>query len=153
MQLDEQDREDQQLVKTCGSESMVDRVKSTWNDMISKNRLDLSGQRLADDGVQKLLKGLHLYSRLKNFQADNRTKPFPLHELDFSGNELTKAGIADVVQFARTQGADATLIDLSNNELDDEACMSELTRLVKNYSSFAAQALPGTITNQRRPPR
>ena len=68
-----------------------------------------------------------------------RMKPFPLTELDFSGNEITRKGIADVVQFARTQGADATLVDLSRNRLDDEAASTELTRLVKNYSSFASQ--------------
>ena len=47
-----------------------------------------------------------------------RMKPFPLTELDFSGNEITRKGIADVVQFARTQGADATLVDLSRNLLE-----------------------------------
>ena len=50
------------------------------------------------------------------------------------------AGIGDVVQFARTQGCEATLIDLSKNNLNDAAAQSELTRLVKNYGSFASQS-------------
>ena len=73
--------------------------------------------------------------------ATERTKPFPITELNFSGNEITKVGIAAVVQFARTQGSDATHVDLSRNRLDDAAATDEVTRLVKNYSSFAVCAL------------
>jgi hypothetical protein len=43
------------------------------------------------------------------------------------------------VQFARTQGCDATLVDLSKNLLDDDAALNELTRLVKNYGTFGSQ--------------
>ena len=114
--------------------------------------------------------------------SNERTKPFPLTELDFSGklkgpppalapvvgrlwwschalppwvspreapcnavyhacagNQITGAGIGDVVQFARTQGCDATLVDLSKNLLDDDAALNELTRLVKNYGTFGSQ--------------
>ena len=42
--------------------------------------------------------------------------------------------------FARTQGSDATTVDLSKNRLNDHAATEEITRLVKNYSSFAANA-------------
>ena len=73
-------------------------------------------------------------SKTSGYQTE-RTKPFPLTEIDLSGNELTVAGIGDVVQFARTQGCEATLIDLSKNNLNDAAAQSELTRLVKNYGS------------------
>ena len=48
-------------------------------------------------------------SKTTGFQTE-RTKPFPITELDFSGNEIGGAGIGAVVQFARTQGADATLV-------------------------------------------
>ena len=44
-----------------------------------------------------------------------------------------------------TQGSDATLIDLSKNKLDDQCAVSEVTRLVKNYSSFAANAFIHTL--------
>jgi hypothetical protein len=77
--------------------------------------------------------------------ATERTKPFPITELNFSGNEITKVGIAAVVQFARTQGSDATHVDLSRNRLDDAAATDEVTRLVKNYSSFAANAFISTL--------
>ena len=77
--------------------------------------------------------------------ATERTKPFPITELNFSGNEITKVGIAAVVQFARTQGSDATHVDLSKNRLDDAAATDEVTRLVKNYSSFAANAFISTL--------
>ena len=43
------------------------------------------------------------------------------HARCHAGNEITGAGIGDVVQFARTQGCDATLVDLSKNRLDDGA--------------------------------
>merc|ERR1719247_506902 len=52
---------------------------------------------------------------------------------------MTKAGAGEVVQFARTHGCEARLLDLSSNNLDDDAALSELTRLVKNYSTFASQ--------------
>ena len=78
-------------------------------------------------------------SKISGFSTE-RTKPFPVYELDFSRNEITKEGIGVVVQFARTQGSDATTINLSRNKLDDVATQDEVTRLVKNYSTFAANA-------------
>ena len=77
--------------------------------------------------------------------ATERTKPFPVTELDFSGNEITGEGIGAVVQFARTQGSDATYVDLSKNRLNDQAATDEVTRLVKNYSSFASNAFISTL--------
>ena len=77
--------------------------------------------------------------------ATERIKPFPITELDFSGNEITKEGVAAVVQFARTQGSDATSVDLSRNKLDDLAATDEVTRLVKNYSSFASNAFISSL--------
>ena len=73
-------------------------------------------------------------SKITGFSTE-RNKPFPVTKLDFSRNAITSAGIGAVVQFARTQGADATHIDLSQNKLDDKAAVEEVTRLVKNYSS------------------
>ena len=62
-----------------------------------------------------------------------------MHARCCAGNQITGAGIGDVVQFARTQGCDATLVDLSKNLLDDDAALNELTRLVKNYGTFGSQ--------------
>ena len=81
---------------------------------------------------------------MTGFQTE-RTKPFPITELNFSGNAITSEGIGAVVQFARTQGMDATLVDLSKNRLDDKAATDEVTRLVKNYSTFAANSFITTL--------
>jgi uncharacterized membrane protein YgcG len=78
-------------------------------------------------------------AKTSGFQTE-RTKAFPVTELDFSRNEITAEGIGAVVQFARTQGSDATAVDLSRNKLNDQAATDEVTRLVKSYSSFAANA-------------
>ena len=78
------------------------------------------------------------------FQTE-RTKPFPITELDFSRNEIGAEGIGAVVQFARTQGSDATLVNLSKNRLDDLAATDEVTRLVKNYSSFSSNSFISTL--------
>ena len=83
-------------------------------------------------------------SKINGFSTE-RTKPFPVTSLDFSRNEITKEGIGAVVQFARTQGSDATYVDLSHNKLDDVGTMEEVTRLVKNYSAFAANAFISTL--------
>ncbi|MDC0525520.1 hypothetical protein OAO87_00880 [bacterium] len=48
------------LLAVCGSDSMVDRVKSLWDDIMEKKRLDVSNQGLTDDAVGRLLKGLHM---------------------------------------------------------------------------------------------
>ena len=47
----------------------------------------------------------------------------------FAVNDITKAGIGAVVQFARTQGSDATHVDLSKNKINDQAATEEVTRL------------------------
>ena len=49
-----------------------------------------------------------------------------------------------LLEFARTAGANASLVDLSDNRLDD-AATNELARLVKNYNSFASQKLLGEL--------
>ena len=48
------------LVAVCGSEAMAERVKILWADIMEKKRLDVSDQGLNDDGVVRLLKGLHM---------------------------------------------------------------------------------------------
>ena len=83
-------------------------------------------------------------SKITGF-ATERTKPFPITEINFSRNEISAEGIGAVVQFARTQGADAATIDLSRNKIDDQSAADELTRLVKNYSSFAANSFISTL--------
>ena len=83
-------------------------------------------------------------SKNTGFQTE-RTKPFPIKKIDFSSNDITAEGIGAVVQFARTQGSDATLVDLSKNRLDDKAAVDEVTRLVKNYSSFASNSFISTL--------
>jgi len=128
------------LARLCGSEEMAERVKKLWADLMEKKRLDVSKQRLSDTEVGMLLKGLYSMARTTGFQTE-RMKPLPITELDFSGNELTAKGIDEVVQFARTAGANATLVDLSDNRLDD-AATNELARLVKNYKCAAIAPPP-----------
>ena len=53
-------------------------------------------------------------SKTTGFQTE-RTKPFPLTEIDFSSNEITGEGVGDIVQFARTQGSDATKINYKSS--------------------------------------
>ena len=48
------------LLAVCGSDSMVERVKALWDDIIQNRRLDVSGQGLTDEAVGRLLKGLHM---------------------------------------------------------------------------------------------
>ena len=131
------------LSRLCGSEGMADRVKNLWDDLMEKERLDISKQRLSDSEIGLLIKGLYSMAKTTGYQTE-RIKPFPITEIDFSGNDLTVKGIDEVVQFARTAGANATLVDLSDNKLDDEAT-TELARLVKNYNSFASQKLLGEL--------
>ena len=104
------------LVQVCGGEEMADRATQLWDDIKTKNRLDVSDQNLSDDDVKCLIKGLHMCDtchacpgeergpaleserergparprdRVAKTQdetyANERTKPFPLTELDFSG--------------------------------------------------------------------
>ena len=136
------------LARLCGSEEMAERVKKLWEDLMEKKRLDVSKQRLSDTEVGMLLKGLYSMARTTGFQTE-RMKPLPITELDFSGNELTAKGIDEVVQFARTAGANATLVDLSDNRLDD-AATNELARLVKNYKCAATAPLPPPPSLGRR---
>ena len=48
------------LVAVCGSDAMADRVKILWEDIMDKKKLDCSDQGLDDEGVMRLLKGLHM---------------------------------------------------------------------------------------------
>ena len=130
------------LARLCGSEEMASRVKKLWEELMDKKRLDVSKEKLSDTEIGMLLKGLYSMARTTGFQTE-RMKPLPITELDFSGNELTAKGIDEVVQFARTAGANASLVDLSDNRLDD-AATNELARLVKNYKCAAAIA-PVTV--------
>ena len=41
---------------------MADRVVKLWDDIKTKNRLDVADQGLSDDAVGKLIKGLHMYT-------------------------------------------------------------------------------------------
>lgn len=72
------------LVQVCGGEDMADKVKKLWDEMQEKKRLDVSDQRLNDDAIQRMIKGLHMISKTSGYQTE-RTKPFPVTELDFSG--------------------------------------------------------------------
>lgn len=133
------------LERLCGSLEMAEKAQKVWDDLMEKKRIDLSGQRLSDTEISSVFKGLHLLARTTGYQTE-RMKPLPITEIDCSGNDITAKGIDDVVQFIRTAGANATVVDLSNNKLDDEAA-PELARLVKNYSSFSheTQNLLGTL--------
>lgn len=51
------------LLAVCGSESMVTQVKECWEAIMEKNKLDVSGQGLNDESVNRLLKGLHMCAR------------------------------------------------------------------------------------------
>ena len=48
------------LLQVCGTEDMVERVRKLWDDMMEKKRLDVADQGLTDDGITRLLKGLHM---------------------------------------------------------------------------------------------
>ena len=48
------------LVQVCGGEEMADRATQLWDDIKTKNRLDVSDQNLSDDDVKCLIKGLHM---------------------------------------------------------------------------------------------
>ena len=48
------------LQQVCGGLEAAERVKTLWEDMMQKKRLDCSGLNLTDDDVSKLLKGLHM---------------------------------------------------------------------------------------------
>lgn len=52
--------DDTALVAVCGSDAMADRVKILWEDIMDKKKLDCSDQGLDDEGVMRLLKGLHM---------------------------------------------------------------------------------------------
>ena len=41
---------------------MADRVTKLWEDIKTKNRLDVSDQKLSDDDVGRMIKGLHMYA-------------------------------------------------------------------------------------------
>lgn len=48
------------LVQVTGGEATADRVEALWEEIKTKNRLDLSDQGLSDDMIGRLLKGLHM---------------------------------------------------------------------------------------------
>lgn len=56
------DTDEDALLQVCGSEDMVEKVRALWTEMMEKKRLDVSDQGLSDDGVKRLLKGLHMYA-------------------------------------------------------------------------------------------
>ena len=73
------------------------------------------------DGVRAPLGPSCRMAKMTGFQTE-RTKPFPITELDFSGNLITSEGIGAVVQFARTQGMDATVVDTSSGIRSNGSC-------------------------------
>lgn len=48
------------LAAVCGGETMAEKVRTIWSDMLEKKRLDVSNLGLTDESVQRLLKGLHM---------------------------------------------------------------------------------------------
>eukprot|EP00966_Prymnesium_polylepis_P278624 6437175-Prymnesium_polylepis.1 len=51
------------LIQVCGGESMAEKAQALWDEMHEKNRLDLSDQRLSDEEIGQLLKGIHMCER------------------------------------------------------------------------------------------
>ena len=47
-------------MQVTGGEATADRVEALWEEIKTKNRLDLSDQGLSDDMIGRLLKGLHM---------------------------------------------------------------------------------------------
>lgn len=63
---------------------------------------------------------------------------------------MTRVGCGEVVQFARTHGCNAKMVDLSHCQLDDVAATDELSRLVKNSGTWCgAHASP--LCNRNAP--
>ena len=60
------------LVQVCGGEEMADRATKLWDDIKSKNRLDVSDQKLSDDAVARLIKGLHMCDTCHACPRDER---------------------------------------------------------------------------------
>ena len=52
--------DEEALVQVCGGEDTAEHVKTIWADLLKDGRLDLSGQRLGDEKIGRLLKGLHM---------------------------------------------------------------------------------------------
>ena len=65
------------LVQVCGGEEMADRATKLWDDIKTKNRLDVSDQKLSDDDVKCLIKGLHMCDACHACPRDERawTRP------------------------------------------------------------------------------
>ena len=61
------------LLAVCGSESMAERVKELWERIMEDKKMDVSGQGMNDDEIQRLLKGLHMCV----FSGDH--EPGPAH--------------------------------------------------------------------------
>jgi len=62
-QASEVNSDEDALIQVCGNESMADKVRLLWTEMMDKQKLDVSDQGLDDDAVTRLLKGIHMYAR------------------------------------------------------------------------------------------
>lgn len=47
-------------MQVTGGEAVADRVEALWEEIKTKNRLDLSDQGMSDETIGRLLKGLHM---------------------------------------------------------------------------------------------
>ena len=61
------------LLAVCGTESMCERVKLLWEDIMEKKKMDVSDQGLSDEAVGRLLKGLHMCVPLAQPDAPDLT--------------------------------------------------------------------------------
>ncbi len=52
---------------------MADRATKLWDDIKTKNRLDVSDQKLSDDDVKCLIKGLHMCDTCHACPRDEHT--------------------------------------------------------------------------------
>ena len=61
------------LLAVCGTESMCERVKLLWEDIMENKKMDVSDQGLNDEAVGRLLKGLHMCVPLAQPDAPDLT--------------------------------------------------------------------------------
>ena len=54
-----------ELVRLCGGEEMATRVRTLWEDLIAKGRLDVSKQRLGNDDIKLLIKGIYSMAQMR----------------------------------------------------------------------------------------
>jgi hypothetical protein len=52
--------DEEALQQVCGGQETAEKAHKLWDEMHEKNRLDLSDQRLSDDEIGQLLKGIHM---------------------------------------------------------------------------------------------